>query len=111
MTLFLREATAIDVRIGPFVDVGDGFTPETGVTTGASDQAEVLKANGALTVAMVGASALISLHNASGWGAGTPVIIDADDVNKALKIKVKGLAGRNIRWVAVVEAVEVIYSD
>ncbi len=64
------------------------------------------------TVAMVGgASALISLHNASGWGAGTPVIIDADDVNKALKIKVKGLAGRNIRWVAVVEAVEVIYSD
>ena len=29
---FLRQSTAVDILIGPFVDDGDGKTPETGLT-------------------------------------------------------------------------------
>jgi len=39
----LRANTAVIVRIGPFVDVGDGFTPQTDITL-AGDEAELLKA-------------------------------------------------------------------
>jgi hypothetical protein len=49
MVQILRQSTEIKVRIGPFVDVTDGFTPETGITLGAADEAEALKANGAAT--------------------------------------------------------------
>jgi len=39
----LRANTEVIVRIGPFVDVGDGFTPQTDITL-AGDEAELLKA-------------------------------------------------------------------
>ena len=48
MAVHLRQSTQRIVRIGPFVDVTDGFTPETAVTlTGGgdnADEAEALKA-------------------------------------------------------------------
>src|SRR3990167_6349630 len=44
MARILRQSTQIAVRIGPFVDVGDGFTPETGVTLSGADEAEALRA-------------------------------------------------------------------
>jgi hypothetical protein len=51
---FLKADTAIKVVVGPFVDVGDGFTPETAVTlTGGgdnADEAELLKHDNATTV-------------------------------------------------------------
>ncbi len=50
MTQILRQSTQVVVRIGPFYDVTDGVTPETGVTLAAADQAELLKAAGAATV-------------------------------------------------------------
>lgn len=34
---FLRASTSITIRIGPFVDSGDGFTPEPGLTINQSD--------------------------------------------------------------------------
>lgn len=34
---FLKQATAYTLRIGPFVDNGDGFTPETGLTISQAD--------------------------------------------------------------------------
>lgn len=37
MALILREATAVDVLIGPFVDSGDGDTEETALTIEDSD--------------------------------------------------------------------------
>lgn len=40
---YLKADTTTIVHIGPFVDVTDGFTPETGVTLGAADEAEILK--------------------------------------------------------------------
>jgi len=51
---FLKADTQIKVRIGPFVDVTDGYTPETGVTLGSADEAELLKTNGAATVDISG---------------------------------------------------------
>jgi hypothetical protein len=39
----LRANTEVIVRIGPFVDVGDGFTPQTDITLGGNE-AELLKA-------------------------------------------------------------------
>lgn len=76
MAQILREGTAVDGRIGPFVDVGDAFTPETGVTIAASDQAEILKAGGVATVTMAGAFAAIT--GCDGWYDYTFSITDTD---------------------------------
>lgn len=65
MTRILRQSTAVDVRIGPFVDVGDAFTPETGITLGAADEAEALRAG----TATLDISALTwaAVTGADGW--------------------------------------------
>ena len=52
----LRQSTEIKVRIGPFVDVNDGFTPETGVDVSTADEAELLKHNGVATVDISGST-------------------------------------------------------
>lgn len=78
--LILRQSTAIDIRMGPFVDATDGVTPETGVTLGAADQAEVLKADGAATVAMAGTFAAIT--GADGWYDYTVATGDVDTVGE-----------------------------
>lgn len=52
------EANAIaTVMIGPFVDMGDGVTPEEGITLAAADSAEVMKHNGTTFVDIAGAGA------------------------------------------------------
>lgn len=51
---FLKADTSVKVVVGPFVDVGDGFTPETGITLGAADEAELLKHDNATTVDISG---------------------------------------------------------
>lgn len=33
---YLKQSTAVTIKLGPFVDETDGFTPETGLTTAAS---------------------------------------------------------------------------
>ena len=78
MAQFVKQSTVTIVRVGPFVDVGDGFTPETGVTVAASDEAEVLKAAGAATVSMAGTFAAIS--GADGWYDYTLSATDTDVV-------------------------------
>lgn len=40
---YLKQSVAVKVVLGQFVDATDGVTPETGVTLGAADQAELLK--------------------------------------------------------------------
>lgn len=39
----LKANTSVKVVIGPFVDNSDGYTPETGITLGAADEAELMK--------------------------------------------------------------------
>ena len=62
----LRQSTEIKVRIGPFLDATDGKTPETGITLGAADQAEILKANGVATVDISGAT-WAAVTGCDGW--------------------------------------------
>jgi len=61
----LRQSTQVDVRIGPFVDVGDGFTPETGITLSGADEAEALRA-GTATLDISGAT-WAPVTGADGW--------------------------------------------
>ena len=68
--MHLRQSTSRVVRVGPFVDVTDGFTPETAVTlTGGgdnADEAEALKAAGAVT-ADISAATWAAIAGADGW--------------------------------------------
>ena len=82
MTLFLKQSTAIDIRMGPFVDLTDAVTPETGLSIGAADQAEVLKADGAATVAMTGTFAAVS--SADGWYDYTCATTDVDVIGEVV---------------------------
>lgn len=66
MTQTVRQSTQVVVRIGPFVDVTDGFTPETGITLGAADEAELLKAAGAATTDISGAT-WAAITGCDGW--------------------------------------------
>ncbi len=53
--ILLKQSTAATLRVGPFMDATDAVTPETGITLGAADQAELLKHSGA-TVDISGAT-------------------------------------------------------
>lgn len=66
MSMELRQSTEIEVRVGPFLDVSDGFTPETGIALSTADEAELLKADGAATVDLSGAT-WTAVTGADGW--------------------------------------------
>lgn len=51
---FLKQSTSVKQLIGPFVDATDGFTPETGITLGAADQAEAWKHDASSTTDISG---------------------------------------------------------
>lgn len=50
----LRQNTAIDLAVGPFVDATDGFTAETALTLATMEQAHVFKHGGAALVSISG---------------------------------------------------------
>ena len=62
---YLRADTVAIVTIGPFVDVGDGFTPQTDITLGG-DEAEILK-HGSITVVDISASTWVAVANCRGY--------------------------------------------
>ena len=62
--IFLKQSTAATLRVGPAVAT-DGVTPQTGLTLGAADQAELLKHSGA-TVDISGAT-FAAITGADGW--------------------------------------------
>lgn len=64
--LILRQSTQVDIRVGPFVAVGDGFTPQTGCDESVADEAELLKAAGAATVSLAAAT-LDAITGSDGW--------------------------------------------
>ena len=63
---FLRQSTSRIVRVGKFVDVTDGLTPETGITLGAADQAEALKAGGGASID-ISAATFAAVTGADGY--------------------------------------------
>ena len=68
MSQDLRQSTQIVVHIGPFVDVGDGFTPEVGITLSGADEAELLKAGATSTTDISGAT-WAAITGCDGWYA------------------------------------------
>lgn len=66
MALKLRQSTSRIVRIGPFVDVSDGATPEAGITLGTADEAEILKAGGGASVSIAG-NTWAAVTGSDGW--------------------------------------------
>jgi len=81
--LVLRQSTAIDIRLGPFVAFDDGVTPITAAQTISSwDQGEVLKENGAATSAMAGTIAAVT--GCGGWYDYTVGTGDVDTVGEVV---------------------------
>lgn len=66
--LDVRANTQVIVPVGPFVDVGDGFTPETGITLGAADEAELLK-HGSTSVVDIAAATWAAITSMDGYYA------------------------------------------
>ena len=62
---YLRADTEVIVTIGPFVDVGDGFTPQTDITLGG-DEAEILK-HGSDTVVDISGSTWAAVASCRGY--------------------------------------------
>jgi hypothetical protein len=71
---FLRQSTAVDVAIGPFVDATDGVTAETGLTISQAD-VRLKKNNGAWAQVNDATSAT---HEENGWYEKE---LDATDTN------------------------------
>lgn len=63
--LFLKADTQTIVTIGPFVDVGDGFTPQTDITL-AGNEAELLK-HGSTTVVSIAAATWAAVTSCRGY--------------------------------------------
>jgi hypothetical protein len=74
MTTFLKQSTAIDVSLGPFLDETDGKTAETGLTITQPDIR--LKKNGGAWAQKNAAQTLS--HEENGW---YEVALDATDTN------------------------------
>jgi len=75
MSQDLKQSTSIKVRLGPAMAV-DGVTPVTTLSIAGADQAEILKANGAATVAMTGTLAAVT--GCDGWYDYTVAVGDVD---------------------------------
>lgn len=74
MTTFLKQSTAIDVSVGPFLDETDGKTQETGLTITQPDIR--LKKNGGAWAQKNAAQTLS--HEENGW---YEISLDATDTN------------------------------
>lgn len=70
----LKQSTAVDIAIGPFVDATDGVTPETGLTIAQAD-VRLKKNNGAWAQKNDNTSAV---HEENGW---YECELDATDTN------------------------------
>ena len=71
---YLRQSTAITLKIGPFIDDADGFTPEVGLTITRPDV--LLSKNGGAFTQKTEATACV--HDANGWYS---CLLDITDTN------------------------------
>jgi len=76
----LRQSTEMKVRVGPFVDVSDGFTPQTDITL-AGNEAEALKHNGAATVD-ISSNTWAAVTGCRGWYDLTLTTDDTDTLGQ-----------------------------
>lgn len=117
--ILLKQSTAATVRVGPFVDITDGVTPETGVTLSGADQAEILKASGG--VVDISGATWAAITNCAGWydlsvttshsdtlGMLTVVVQDAD---VALPVFVRAMVVPAMIWDSLVGGTDVLQTD
>ena len=74
---FLKQSTSVVVLVGPFLDLTDMVTPETGITLGAADEAEVRKHGAA---AFTDISSNTFTHISNGYYALTLTTTDTNTV-------------------------------
>jgi hypothetical protein len=122
----LRNATTNDTPTALFLDGSTtrltipvnkamGFTIQVvGSYQGMSENAYFVRkgliVNDNLTTTIVGSVETLGTDQKSAGATGTDVTVTADDTNEALIITVTGIAAQNWRWVASVDAVEVLYA-
>jgi uncharacterized protein YunC (DUF1805 family) len=78
MAVFLRQSTAVDLAIGPFLDATDGVTAETGLTLSQADVR--LKKNAAAWAQVSDATA--ATHEEAGWYEKELDATDTDTVGR-----------------------------
>lgn len=74
MTAWLKQSTAVDIALGPFLDATDGVTPETGLTISQADVR--LKKNAGAWAQKNDATS--AAHEENGW---YECELDATDTN------------------------------
>lgn len=100
--MILRQSTSQDIRFGPFVDSGDGFTAETALTIAQADMQ--LSKDGA-AYAQKNASGNAT-HDTDGWYSTTLNATDTNTVGELiLQVNVSGALPVWVRWYVVEEAV------
>jgi len=102
MSQIIRKSTEIKIRLGPAMAIADGVTPVTGLTIAAADQAEVLKADGATTVAMTGTLAAVS--GCDGYYDYTVQTTDSDAVGTIEIVLQDASASLPLKWIGQVLA-------
>ena len=66
-TVELKQSTGVTVRVGPFIDKTDGLTPETGITLGAADEAELLKGTAGAATVDISGNDWSAITSSDGW--------------------------------------------
>jgi len=73
---YLKADTSVIVTVGPFVDVGDGFTPQTDITL-SGDEAELIK-HGSTAVVDISARTWAAVTSCRGYYSLTLTTADTD---------------------------------
>jgi len=85
--MFLKQSTTVNLKLGPFVDKTDGYTPKTGLTPAVK-----LSKNGAAMAARHSATAVA--HDADGYYT---VELDTTDTNTVGLLRVMATDAANNR--------------
>ena len=116
---FLKANTQVVVTVGPFVDVGDGFTPQTDIAL-AGNEAELLK-HGSDTVVDISAATWVAVANCRGYYSltlttdhtdteGLLVVIVQDD-SDCLPVKQEFMVLAEAAWDSLFAAKDTGYMD
>jgi len=63
----LKQSAAVVVRLGSFVDMTDGVTPETGITLAAADQAVLFRHGITSAISLANVASMAAVTGDDGW--------------------------------------------
>ena len=79
---WLKQSTSTVVQFGPFVDVGDGVTPETGLATNMNSATTGIRISKAGAVFAARGTATLPVHNEFGYYRTTLSTADTDTLGR-----------------------------